>query len=150
MIDDVSVMAATGSFRLSLPPAMVSISISRSAVRRVVVFRDADAESSFLVALTEIVANAIDEHVRVGRDRPIVLEVNFGVVDSVRVIDAGDGLADLSGTSSSSQHPSGGDDPGERGRGLVLARAMVPTIEFETSDSGTVVTLPIAGYGIVR
>lgn len=149
MIDDVSIIAATGSFRLSLPPAMVSISISRSAVRRVVVFRDADAESSFLVALTEIVANAIDEHLRIGHDRPIVLEVNFGAVDSIRVIDSGEGLPGLSDTPSS-QLPIGDGEPGERGRGLVLARAMVPTIEFETSDAGTVVTLPIAGYGIVR
>lgn len=138
-----------GHFRLNLPPTLVSIAISRSAVRRVVVFRDSDRESSFLVALTEIVANAVDEHARLGHGRPIVLEVRFGADEVVRVIDAGEGFSD-------SPHPvaadsaTGNGDPDERGRGLALARALVPTIEFETSRDGTAVTLPFAGFGIVR
>ncbi|WP_148288727.1 ATP-binding protein [Ilumatobacter nonamiensis] len=138
----------TGIFRLNMPPSLVSIAISRSAVRRVVTFRDADTESSFLVALTEIVANAIDEHARGGHGRPIVLEVRFGADDLVRVIDTGDGFSDQIAASVKPDHVSG--DPEERGRGLALARALVPTIEFETSGAGSTVTLPVAGFGIVR
>lgn len=137
-----------GLFRLNMPASLVSIAISRSAVRRVVTFRDADTESSFLVALTEIVANAIDEHVRGGHGRPIVLEVRFGADDVVRVIDTGDGFADRVDASANPGVVSG--EPEERGRGLTLARALVPTIEFETSGTGSAVTLPVAGFGIVR
>lgn len=138
----------TGGFRLNLPAMLVSIAISRSAVRRVVTFRDSDAESSFLVALTEIVANAIDEHVRIGHGRPIVLDVRFGDHDSVRVVDSGDGYAGRA--TDPIDDPAGGGVPSARGRGVILARALVPELTFDASDSGTVVTLPLAGFGIVR
>lgn len=138
----------TGHFRLRMPPSLVSIAISRSAVRRVATFRDSDTESSFLVALTEIVANAVDEHTRLGDDRPIVLEVRFGVDEVVRVTDAGEGFSDRLDPPADPAVVAG--KPEERGRGLALARALVPAIEFETSGTGTTVTLPFAGFGIVR
>lgn len=139
---------AERGFRLEVPPSLVSIAICRSAVRRVVTFRDPDAESSFLVALTEIVANAIDEHDRLGLGRPIVLEVGFGTEDVVRVIDSGDGYpgpaAAQTGVAPDADHLQ------ERGRGVTLAQALVPRIVFDASGPGTVVTLPCAGFGIVR
>lgn len=147
-LDETRDVRTGGGFRLNMPAALVSIAISRSAVRRVVTFRDSDAESSFLVALTEIVSNAIDEHVRLGHGRPIVLDVRFGDHDTVRVVDAGDGYAgrmtdpidDLADDSA----------PSVRGRGVILARALVPELTFDASESGTVVSLPLAGFGIVR
>jgi len=149
MTTDVLDVPLDGGFRLELPPALVSLSISRSAVRRVVAFRDSDAESSFLVALTEIVANAIDEHTRLGIDQAVVLEMRFGSDELLRVIDAGEGFsADRGPASSGEEAPA--DDPEERGRGLALARALVPRIAIEANATGTVVTLPFAGFGIVR
>jgi len=149
MTTDVLDTPVDGGFRLELPPALVSLSISRSAVRRVVAFRDSDAESSFLVALTEIVANAVDEHTRLGIDRAVVLEMRFGSDELLRVIDVGEGFsADRRSVRSDAPEPA--VDPAERGRGLALARALVPGIAIETSDTGTVVTLPFAGFGIVR
>ncbi|MGA9277030.1 ATP-binding protein [Ilumatobacter sp.] len=148
MSSDVAEVSVRGGFRLEMPPALVSISISRSTVRRVVTFRDSDAESTFLVALTEIVANAVDEHARLGVDRPIVLEVRFGSDELVRVIDSGEGFS--TALRSVPPIPIDGGEPDQRGRGLLLARALVPAIAFESSRTGTVVTLPFAGFGIVR
>lgn len=141
-----------GRFTLNMPSALVSISVSRSVVRRVVTFRDADAESSFLVALTEIVANAIDEHVRIGRDTPVVLDVRFGNEEMVQVTDSGDGFDPTVPATPAAAHVADSDasELSERGRGLLLARALVPAIEIETSTDGTVVTLPLAGFGIIR
>lgn len=146
---DAGEVLVDGGFRLNMPPSMVSISISRSAVRRVATFRDADAESAFLVALTEVVANAVEEHVRIGHGRPVVLEVRFGTEDLVRVIDSGTGFA--GSRVASADRPSDEGEPDERGRGVALARALVPAITFDgSSGRGTVVTLPLAGFGIVR
>ncbi|WP_041298374.1 ATP-binding protein [Ilumatobacter coccineus] len=147
MTEAVRAVPTTGCCRIHIPPTLVSIAISRSAVRRVTVFRDDDAESAFLVALTEIVANAIDEHVRLGMDESIALEIEFGASDVVRVIDSGAGLQARSGSTGNA--PSA-DGPLERGRGLELARALVPAIEFDVTERGTTVTLPLAGFGIVR
>ncbi len=134
----------TGMFRLDLPCVELSVSIARSAVRRVVRFDDADAESSFLVALTEVITNAIDEHRRIGTEAPIALEVEFGGVDVVRVIDAGRGLAPELVAESPRM-----DVERARGRGLALARAFVADLTFDIGAEGTKATLPLAGFGFV-
>lgn len=131
------------SFVVELPPSEVSIAVGRSVIRRLVTFVDADSESSYLVAATEILANAIDEHERIGSGKPIEMRVDYGDADTIRVIDAGEGFsADVDGGDV--------DESDERGRGLALARAFVDELEIASTPTGTTVTLPLAGRGIVR
>ncbi|MEP6296059.1 MAG: ATP-binding protein [Ilumatobacter sp.] len=132
------------SVRPELRATAVSIAVGRAVLRRVVTFRDPDAESSFLIAFTEIMTNAVDEHVRLASDRPIVVEIEQTPHDLVRVNDSGAGMSDESLVTSAP------DGSVERGRGLALARAFVDDIAFESSPSGTIVSLPLAGFGIIR
>lgn len=132
---------------VEVPADLASIAVARSVVRRVVTFRDDDATSSFLVALTEILGNAIDEHERIGSTDPVTLEVVSGNVDVVRVIDQGTGI-DLDVLAD--HDPTVGPEASERGRGLTIARAFIADLAFESSESGTTVTLPLTRFGIVR
>lgn len=132
-------------FVVRLPPRTVSIACGRSIVRRVVTFRSDDAASAFLIAFTEIFANAIDEHARIGSDESITVGVHIGEPDRIEVTDAGDGIEAQPDVSRSDRRR-----PSERGRGLALARAFVPTLSIETGPTGTSVTLPLEGLGIVR
>lgn len=130
--------------RLELSPLTVSIAVARSVVRRIVTFRDDEAESSFLVALTEIMANAVDEHQRIGSSTPIVVEVDERS-EVVRIADAGAGIRP--GDVEVSVVP---DAAIERGRGLSIARAFVFDLSIDSTPSGTTVALPLNGFGIVR
>ena len=134
-----------GIVRLDLPARPVSIAVGRSTIRRIVTFRDEDAESSFLVAFTEIVSNAIDEHRRIGSDATIRVEIRSGAEESVVVSDAGEGIDERAADRSEAPTPTT-----ERGRGLALANAFVPDLDLDPSSSGTTATLPLAGFGIVR
>lgn len=139
--------AVSSRLTLRLTPEPVSIAISRSTIRRLVTFRGDDAESSFLVAVTEIVANAIDEHVRLGISAPVELTIRYGPSDVVEVSDSGHGLGEQT------EAPQVTDSDGyqlERGRGLALARAFVPDLTVVSGDDGTTATLPLVGFGIVR
>lgn len=133
------------TIRLDLPARPLSIAVGRSVIRRVVTFRNEDASSSFLVAFTEIVSNAIDEHERIDSDAAIAIEIVSGPFEHVTITDSGSGL-DVADTSD----PEAPEAGVERGRGLALARALVPEVRFESSPSGTTVTLPLAGFGIIR
>ena len=143
--------AGTPTVRLDLPPAPVAIAIGRSVVRRIVTFRNSDAESSFLVAFTEILANAIDEHERSGLSSTISVEITRTPIEAVRVKDSGSGID----TANLDQGPTATNEAdstsvSERGRGLALAHAFIDDIDFETSSTGTVVTMPLRGLGIMR
>ncbi|WP_420451904.1 ATP-binding protein [Ilumatobacter sp.] len=134
-------------FCLELPPLAVAATVARSAIRRVFTFDDPDRESSFLVALTEIVTNAIDEHRVHAPDRAVVVEVGLGRFPEVRVIDEGRGL-DLTDTDDvAGEGPAPTD---QTGRGLALARAFVPSLSFVTSPNGTTAILPLDGFGSPR
>lgn len=133
-------------FGVELPVAEISVAVGRSVVRRVVVFRDDDAQSSFMVALTEILTNAVDEHRRRDVVHPVRLYVTGGAKESVTVLDAGGGFDSSSAPSTVAFIA----DPPQRGRGLALARAFVPMMTIESTTSGTVATLPLHGFGIVR
>lgn len=137
---------ATSGFTLHLPPRPISIAVARSAVRRVTTFVDDDASSAFLVALTEIISNAIDEHVRLELDDAFTVAMIIGDVDLVVVSDRGDGM-DIEAPSG---HTATQPVRDESGRGLSIARAFVPNIAFESGPRGTVATLPLEGFGIVR
>lgn len=134
-------------FAIELPPTDIAMSVARSAVRRVIEFDGQDAESSFLVALTEIVANAIDEHRRSAPDDRVVVDVRLTSDAVVTVRDRGVGLkAELaSGSSVVATLPEN-----ESGRGLSLARSFVPDLEFVVDDTGTSAILPLSGFGRPR
>lgn len=141
---DTTVVEPERSFHVSLPPTDVSVAIARSMIRRIAVFASEDAESSFLVALTEVVGNAVDEHRNTGIADPVSLVVQYGNIDVVRVVDSGRGI-DLIDRSTSRSTTSD-----QSGRGLTLARAFVPGMTFDTTGNGTTVSLPLTGLGIVR
>ena len=133
--------------RLELPPQAVSIAVARAVIRRIVTFRDDDAQSSFLVAFTEIAANAIDEHERIGSAEPICVEVRSGSIDLVSVVDSGEGLKVESPLEPG---PSAPKNASERGRGLALAYAFIDRMEIDSTTDGTTVRLPLTGLGLVR
>lgn len=142
---------ATATVRLELPASDVSIAVGRSVIRRIVTFRDDDATSSFLIAFTEIMANALDEHRRLSSNAPIIVEIEQAPDEIVRVSDSGSGMPTSSEPSTS--RPGEASTSGakfERGRGLAIARAFVDGLEFQSSSAGTQVTLPLVGYGIIR
>lgn len=138
------VVDAQRRFEVALPLSDVSVSIARSLMRRITTFVSDDAQSSFLIALTEVVGNAVDEHRAAGLDAPIVVIVDYGDADVVQIVDRGRGMrADVRpGAPASTSSDSG--------RGLALARAFVPDMTFDTSAAGTTVTLPLAGLGTIR
>jgi len=131
-------------FDMALPSSDIAVSIARSLVRRITTFASDDAESSFLIALTEVVGNAVDEHRAAALATPIVNVVDYDEHDVVRVVDQGRGMG---ANVRSTPPPSAA---AESGRGLALARAFVPDMTFDSSDAGTTVTLPLAGLGIIR
>lgn len=137
---------AVSGFTLHLPPEPMSIAVARSAVRRVTTFVDGDAASAFLVALTEIISNAIDEHVRLELEDGFTVEMIIGAVDLVVVTDRGGGI-DVEALMRDAGTQPVSD---ESGRGLSIARAFVPNLAFESGPDGTIATLPLEGFGIVR
>ena len=131
-------------FRVALPPDDIAVSIARSMVRRITTFVSDDAESSFLVALTEVIGNAVDEHRDAKIIEAVVMVVSYDEVDVVHVIDSGRGFV------ADTDHLSPPPVSEQSGRGLTLARAFVPDMSFDTSESGTTVSLPLSGLGIIR
>lgn len=134
--------------RLELPPAALSIAAGRSVIRRIVTFRNSDLESSFLIAFTEILANAVEEHHRLGLDDAIVVEIVQGDREWVCVADSGGGL--MIDEHAEVLESVAANGMSERGRGLALAHAFVSEIAFVSSDYGTAATIPLDGFGIVR
>jgi len=141
---ELDVGETTRRFEVSLPVSNVAVSIARSLIRRITTFVSDDAESSYLVALTEVIGNAVDEHGAAGLDAPILVVVDYEDADVVRVIDQGRGMSEQDRARTPAETTA------ESGRGLALARAFVPDMTFDTSDTGTTVTLPLAGLGIIR
>ncbi len=140
----------TRSVHIEVPPNPASIAIARSAVRRVVAFRNDDACSSFLISLTEILSNAIDEHVRIDSELPVLVAIESGERDTVSVRDAGHGFDPTAHTAQSPGAERLESEVRERGRGIALARAFVPALVLRSGPDGTEATLPLDGLGIVR
>ncbi len=132
-------------FRVRLAPTAPSVAIARSAIRRVVRFRTEDDESRYLTAFTEIVVNAIEAHERMPTDDAVEVNVDLGSAPCVSVWNlATDGPHGF--MTAEADHT--GDMTGERGRGLLMATALVPGIVFEESDTSVSVTLPLGGFGV--
>lgn len=138
------------SIRIEVPPEPGSVAIARSAVRRVVAFRDDDACSSFLISLTEILSNAIDAHQRIEVDSSVVVTIESGQRDVVVVSDEGGGFDPAPFTALAVPDDAPGAEIRERGRGIALAQAFVPLMAVGSGPAGTRVTLPLDGLGIVR
>ena len=134
-------------FELELPPSDVAATVARSALRRVLDFIDDDRESSFLVALTEIVTNAVDEHRRSAPGESLIVEVVLDGDPVVRVIDHGSGLDELRRRATAATPPAPDD---RAGRGLVLAQSFVPALSFEVTSGGTTAVLPLSGFARPR
>ncbi len=138
-VSDVSEAAAC--VRVELPPQLVAIAVGRAIVRRLVEFGSNDLQSSYLVAFTEVVANAIDEHQRRGITDAITVSARYGERPAIEVADCGGGV------------PPTRAEPeafAERGRGLALARAFVERLDLTVDERGTTATLPLDEFGALR
>lgn len=93
-----------------------------------------DGDELYLVAVNEVVTNAIESHRRTGTEEPIGILADSGS-RTVVVTDCGDGYAPM-------------DDPeighlGPSGRGLVIAATMFPDLSWRPNHPrGTIFTLP--------
>ena len=137
------------SVRLWLEPDATAVPIVRAAVGRVCAFDDDESESSFMVALTEITTNAVDEHARLGLQDPVVVELCLGNEPQVSVRDSGEGL-DRDRASDDSHEDLLPPPEVETGRGIIVARAFVPELRYETGAHGTKAILPLRGFGGAR
>lgn len=150
--DAVTSDAKTPGFRLLLPPDSTSIAVARSVIRRTVRFRNDDSESRFLTGFTDLLINAIEEHQRRGIDEPIVVAAEFGQASLVSITDVGGGYtaSDADGLFGNPARVVHTDRMPERGRGVAIATLLVPGLTIDSSDSGTTVTLPLEGSGVLR
>lgn len=134
----------TTGFRLYLPPVAGSLAAARTALRRVIRFTDEDSQSRFLTAFTEVVINAIEEHQRMGVDRAVVVTADLSTTPRVSVSNAtepGYGARALIEADHTDEMTS------DRGRGLLMARALVPRATFDMTDRDVTVTLPLEPFG---
>lgn len=150
MMTEINGRMAPRSVRIEVPPEPGSIAVARSAVRRVVAFRDDDSCSSFLIALTEILSNAIDEHQRIGTGSSVAVAIESGQRDVIVVSDEGGGFDPSPYTALAVPAVEPEVEIRERGRGIALAQAFVPLMVVASGPAGTQVTLPLDGLGIVR
>lgn len=122
-----------GVVHLDLPADFRSV---RTVRREVIPFvaHDVDECAQFLVAVSEIVTNAIAEHRRLGVVAPIGVTIDPHVTRRVSVRDHGDGF-DLPESQVDRESP--------HGRGLTIAMAFVPGIAFERRHGSTTVHLPL-------
>lgn len=133
-------------FRLPIS-SFESVAHARSAIRRTITFVNSDAEARFLTALSEVAVNAVAEHHRSSVPRPVVVEVTFDDPPCVTVTDFGNGIDTrrLAPVTSSDAAPAP-----DSGRGLAIARSMVPGLQLTSGSTGTVAVLPLDGLGSVR
>lgn len=132
-------------FRLPLS-SYEAVAHARSAIRRTIRFVDVDAEARFLTALSEVAANAIAEHQRHSIDRPIIVDVTLDHPPCVTVIDHGHGIDPHLLPSAPAADPA----PTDSGRGLAIARSLLPSMHLSSGPTGTVAFLPLDGLGRVR
>lgn len=128
--------ASSTTFALEIGPELAELGLVRRLVASIVCRGERETDALFLVAVTEVVTNAIEAHQRAGLADPIVITVD-AEAPIVEVADTGDGLEanDLDGTIEA-------DEPGW---GLALARDLVPGLSWGSNvPRGTIVSLPYA------
>lgn len=122
--------------RLTVPAELVHASLARACVRDAVSFRSDDHESSFLVALTEVMVNAIEATQGVpadGNRQPVVVEL-FGPPDARVVVS--DSVGHATQNAGKTDH---------LGAGLSIAEAFVADLDIDTDAGGTRVRLGLGG-----
>jgi len=122
------------SIRLSNDTEMVAF--ARLVLRHTLEPLDDLQDPLFYGAFTEVVTNAIEEHRRLGIAHDVEVRVSLGGRPEIAVRDHGQGF-----------DPNMGSDPqpepqSESGRGLVIARSVVPGMRIESSPVGSMVFLP--------
>ena len=94
------------------------------------------ADPLFLVAVSEVITNAVEEHGRIGSDEAITIAVDAGSA-TVKIADRGRGFEP------GSQRPTSPGSLEDRGRGLVIARAVAAGLTWEPNHpTGTIFVLP--------
>ncbi len=123
-----SIPATRPGIRLTVPSLLEHATLVRACLRDALAFRTDDDESSFLLAVTEIVINAIEAsaHGADVADRPdVVVELWGGPDPRVEVSDRAGGMGrDV-------------DKPDHLGAGMSIAAAFVSDLRVETDDDGT-------------
>ena len=119
------------TMRLTVPAELEHAALVRACLRDAVVFTSSDHESRFLLAVTEIVINAIEAtgQCEVADERAVVVTLAGCPPDVVEVRDEAGGF--------SSRPPK----PGHLGAGLTIAEALVEDVRVRTDALGTTVTL---------
>ena len=126
-------MPATTRTRFTMPPDDAELGPLRDFLATLHT-GDADADTLFAIAVTEIATNAIEAHRRAGVDEHIVVTIDTRT-RSVTIIDFGTGLP--------IPHETPSPDPAATsGRGLIIARSICPGLRVDSSIRGTTVTLP--------
>lgn len=129
-------MSGEPGIRLTFPPDLRHAALVRACIRDAASFRSDDAESSYLVAVTEIVVNAIEASAGSSRSSapgglPVVVELWSGSDARVEVHDR----------VGSSEY--GTVKPDHLGAGLTIAEAFVSGLTVDTTPRGTTVRLPL-------
>ena len=121
--------------RLTVPAELEHTALVRACLRDAVTFSSSDDESRFLLAVTEIVVNAIEATAQCDGDDPgsVVVTLAGSSPDVVEVRDEAGGL--------SAHAPK----PGHLGAGLTIAEALVDDVHLRTDATGTTVTLGLRG-----
>jgi hypothetical protein len=119
---------------LDIEPDLTEISRAREFVARSLA--PGPVDGLFMVAVSELVTNAVEEHRRIGATSPITIAVDPGA-STVRITDRGRGFAPAD------SRPS--EPLAARGRGLHIARTLAPGLTWEPGPAGgTIVTLRYA------
>ena len=125
--------------RLTFPAELAHAALVRSCLRDVIDFAGEDDESRFLLAVTEVVVNAIeaagvvDDH-GTGQTALIEMTVTGQPPDAIEVRDAGGGLHRRLGKL------------GHLGVGLTIAEALVPAVDITVEGEQTCVRLGLEGF----
>ncbi|MEO6652478.1 MAG: ATP-binding protein [Ilumatobacteraceae bacterium] len=122
------------AIRLTMPAGLAHLSLVRACLRDTATFPSEDAESRLLLAVTEVMVNAIEASNGDRADQSdraeIVVTIEGSPPEHVEIRDFGGAW-----TPSVSK-------PGHLGAGLVIAEALVP-LAMTTSAEGTIVRLGI-------
>jgi len=135
--DDQSASATPGEHLLAIEADPSGLGEARDFVRPMLNGRDADSDTLFLIAFTEVVVNAIDAHAAAGSNESIVIWID--TADRViEVADRGAGFDPAKRTVA--------DVDATNGRGLDIISALVPEAMWRpNAPQGTVCVLPYGG-----
>ncbi len=109
------------------------IAFVRMLVRRLLPPLDEVQEPLLLGALSEVVTNAIEEHVRIGSEAYIEVTLSLGPEPKITITDHGTGFEPE--LRPSTTHTGAG-------LGLIISKAVVPEMQITSGRQGTTVVFP--------